>query len=135
MSTKNIFQIFLMERSVLRDQFHGLLYDLVPLVTKRLDSSMFTGGFLCLFTAKQLKMEGGILLNLRSCPCNVILDELHPTYIRLINSSVAFAGDNYRVARHTSLVHYHSSVLCVGRWRRLPVPFMPSWLGCCRVRG
>lgn len=52
-----MFQIFLMEHSVLRDQFHELLYDLVPLVTKRLDSSMFTGSFLRLFRAKQLKME------------------------------------------------------------------------------
>lgn len=57
MSTGNVFQIFLMEHSVLRDQFHELLYDLVPLVTKRLDSSMFTGSFLRLFRAKQLKME------------------------------------------------------------------------------
>lgn len=34
MSTKNIFQIFLIEHGVLRGQFHELLYDLVPLVTK-----------------------------------------------------------------------------------------------------
>lgn len=67
MSTRNIFQIFLMERGVLRDQFHELLYDLVPLVTKRLDSSMFTGGFFCLFTAKKPKMEDGSILNVRSC--------------------------------------------------------------------
>ena len=133
MSTRNIFQIFLMEHGVLRDQFHELLYDLVPLVTKRLDSSMLTGGFLRLFTAKQLKMEDGSILNLRSCPCNVILDELHPTYIRLINSSVAFAGDSYRVARRTSSVHYHSGVLCAVWWQRLPIPFTP--LGCCRVCG
>lgn len=91
MSTRNMFQIFLTEHSVLRDQFHELLYDLVPLLTKRLDSSTFAGGFLHLFTAKQLK--NGSILNLRPCPCNMILDELHPTYIRLINSNMVFAAD------------------------------------------
>lgn len=52
-----------MEHGVLRDQFHELLYALVPWVTKRLDASLFTG-YLCLFTAKQLKMEDGSILNL-----------------------------------------------------------------------
>jgi len=42
---------------VLRGEFHKLSYDLAPLVTKRPNSSMFTGGFWCLFTAK--KKENG----------------------------------------------------------------------------
>lgn len=87
MSTWNIFQIFLKERGVLRDQLHELLYDLIPLVTKGLSSSVFTGGFLCLFTAKQLKMEDRSILNLQSCPHNVIPSELQPTYVRLINTA------------------------------------------------
>lgn len=68
-------------------------------------------------------------------PCNVILDEHHPTYIKLINSSMAFSGDSYRVARCTCSVHYHIGVLCMVWWQRLPLPFTPSWLGCCRVCG
>lgn len=75
--------------------------------------------------------ENGSILNLRPCPCNMILDELHPTYIRLINSDMVFAVD--RVARLTSLVHYHSGVLCAVWWRRLPIPFTPSRLGSCRL--
>lgn len=63
----------------------------------------------------------------------MILDELHPTYIRLINSNTVFAAD--RVARRTSLVHYHSGALCATWWRRLPIPFTPSWLGSCRLCG
>lgn len=87
MSTRNIFQIFLKEHSVLRDHLHEPLHDLVPLVTKGLSSSMFTGDFLCLFTAKQLKIEDKSILNLQSCPHNVIPSELHPAYVRFINTA------------------------------------------------
>lgn len=119
MSTRNIFQIFLMERGVLRDQFDEMLYDLVgSLVRKRLYSNILTGSFLCLFTAKQLKTKGGShFFFVQDCPCNVTLNELHPTCITLINDSEAFIEDSYRVTKSTSLTRATAacSMWCGGR--------------------
>lgn len=119
---------FSKEHDVCRDQPHKLLYGLAPLVTKGLSSSMFTGGFLCLFTAKQLKIEDRSILHLQSCPCNVIPSELHPADVRLINTSVALLGQHQSGQRHLL-----GPVLCVVQWQRILIPFTPFQLGCCRV--
>lgn len=114
MSTWNIFQIFLKEHDVLiswsLDQLHKLLYDLVILATKGLSSSMFTGGFLCLFTAKQLKIDKGI-----PCPGSIIPSELHPAYDSLINTSIALLGQHQSSKTHLLCTAHQSSSWCGGR--------------------
>jgi len=138
MSARNIFQIFLMEHGVLRDQFDEMLYDLVDsLVRKRLYSNILTGSFSCLFTAKQLKTKGGSqFFFVQDCPRNVTLNELHPTCIMLINGSEAFIEDSYRVTRSTSLTRATAacSMWCGGRdcpsSHAVPIRMLKSlWLG------
>lgn len=135
MSTWNIFQIFLKERDVLirwsLDQLHKLLYDLVPLVTKGLSSSMFTGGFLCFFTAKQLKIDKDIL-NLQSCPGSIIPSELDPAYDSLINTSMALLGQHQSSQTHLLGTASQGSSWCGGRGL---IPSQPFHLECCRVSG
>lgn len=131
-STWNIFQTFLKEHDVLRDQLHKLLFDLVPLVTKRLSSSMFTGGFLCLFTAKQLKIGDRSILNLQFCLCTVIPSELYPGYTGLINTSLAFLGQPQSVQPHLA----GAAPQCSAWWGgRALIASMPFQLECCRVCG
>lgn len=63
-------------------------------------------------------------------PLQFVRSELHPAYIRLINTSVALLGQH-----QSGQTHLLGTVLCMVQWQRLLIPFTPFQLECCRVCG